>query len=384
MNIKKLTVLCYLLGCFILSLQTLATVGKLEHGLGRSLQLESEAALDRGAEFLLADQMQNGSLNDHPAITSLAVMALANLPENSGVEVESAIEEALDYLKRQLREEGGIWNEKTEAYKLYSTAIAVMALLRCNRPEDLAAIGKVRNYLVDAQKSSEGVDDDVFAGGFASGATVKPNLTVTQWVVEALYLIDSLRLPEDLLSPAYREKKGSPRYQAAVEFIERCQLPADEREGMEEDYGCFRDIPVSAGEGVEGNAFSSTPRSEVFLTCLGLKSLRYAGYSLDNERIQGALRCLRKNYSVQENPGLGDKGYYTYLYAFVTAMRSLNSPSLEVDGRKRFWRAEAARELLNRQKGNGGWRQDTPDWRENNPALATAYAMLTLERCLLP
>ncbi|MFW6413925.1 MAG: hypothetical protein ACOCZS_01365 [Verrucomicrobiota bacterium] len=389
---QRINITLFIPFCLVLlaaiPLQVMAVVGELDYTLGRSLQLETELAVDRGAEFLVEDQLENGSWNDHPAITSLATLALANLPDNSRVQAEVAIKKALDYLKQQVQEDGGLWNRKTENYKLYSTAVGVMALVRCNRSEDLAVIGKVRNYLVNSQqKEPEGEGRKVLNGGFAAGPGGEPNLTVTQWVVEALYLLDSLQLPENLRSSAFRTKQEVPRYRQAVEFIERCQVSTEKNHTTDNNsYGCFRDKPVDdERENSDPKVQDSrTPRAKIFLTCLGLKSLRYAGYRMDDVRIQGALDCLRKRYTVKENPGLGEAGYYTYLHALVNALKSLDLPFLEVDGERRFWRPETARELLNRQRGDGSWRHDEPAWWENNPSLSTSYAVLILEKVLLP
>ena len=357
----------------------------LKDEIGYSLRLETLASIDRGASYLLQSQLGNGSWNNHPAITSLVTVALANAPERSAVDSGEAVDKALDYLKEQVHDDGALWNSSTEQYKLYSTAIGALALVRCNRPGDLETIGKIRNYLVRSQNTENSSDvKPVFFGGFAAGSGKRPTLTITQWVVEALYLIDSLRLPNDMTASSYRRGTKQEMYVKAVDFIKRCQVRNDDKNNTKtSDIGYFRDSPKKLNDAAENNTSQRMPRSKAFLTCLGIKSLRYAGYSKGKPELNKALAYLSENWNISKNPGLEMKGYYTYLYALSKALKSMNIPYIETtDGAKHHWRGDIIRELLSRQKGDGAWRQTTPAWWENNPSLVTAYAVLTLEQCL--
>jgi len=368
---------------FVLNLR--AQGQTIEEGLGVSLELEALTAIDRGSAYLIDNQLPNGSWRNHPAITSLAALALANLPDNTETQVGNTVELALEYLKDQIHNNGAMWNEKTEQYKLYSTAIGVLALVRCNRPQDLEAIGKVRNFLISTQRNNK-LDNDPFSGGFARSSREFPTLTVTQWVGESLYLIDSLRLPRNLLSSSYRLPQISPVYSRAIEFIKRCQIYSENKNAPKiksADNGRFRDLPISVPENQHLDRTPGTPRSPVFLTCLGIKTLRYAGYKTHTPRIQKALDYLCSNWSVTNNPSLGMKGYYTYLYALTKTLKSLDIPSINNRDRNFYrWRQEIVSELLSRQRGNGSWRQTHAAWWENNSSLVTAYALLIIERCL--
>ena len=353
-----------------------------------SVRLESLASIERGTSYLLQSQIGNGSWGDHPAITSLVAVALANAPEDAAVDTGNAVEKALNYLKAQVHDDGSLWNANTKQYKLYSAALGALALVRCNRPGDFSAIGKIRDFLVASQKTDKSSNTKpAFYGGFEVDCQKNPTLTVTQWVVEALYLIDSLRLPNDLIASSYRKRAKTDIYTNAINFIKRCRYRNVDtgNGGKSSKVGSFNDIPTDVTTVAEIDKRPRTPRSRVFLTCLGIKSLRYAGYSKDKPALETALDYVEEHWNISKNPGLGMKGYYTYIYALSKALKSMDISYIETpDGAKHYWRGEIITELLSRQKGNGAWRQATSAWWENNPSLVTAYAILTMEQCLTP
>jgi squalene-hopene/tetraprenyl-beta-curcumene cyclase len=49
------------------------------------------------------------------------------------------------------------------------------------------------------------------------------------------------------------------------------------------------------------------------------------------------------------------------------------------DGKKVKWPRELALKVMNLQKGDGSWVNDTARWMETDPVLVTTYSVLTLE-----
>lgn len=86
----------------------------------------------------------------------------------------------------------------------------------------------------------------------------------------------------------------------------------------------------------------------------------------DREVLQG-LQWLNKNFSVTENPKLGEKWYYYYLYGLERAGMLFGT---EVIGEHRWYR-EGAEQLLKDQKADGGWGSAVTD---------TCFALLFLKR----
>jgi squalene-hopene/tetraprenyl-beta-curcumene cyclase len=50
-----------------------------------------------------------------------------------------------------------------------------------------------------------------------------------------------------------------------------------------------------------------------------------------------------------------------------------------VDGQKINWRKQLALKLMNLQQRDGSWSNENGRWWEKDPALATAYAVLSME-----
>ena len=52
----------------------------------------------------------------------------------------------------------------------------------------------------------------------------------------------------------------------------------------------------------------------------GFKSLVYAGLTKDDPRVKAVLDWVGKNYTVKENPGVGDAGLFYYYHSFASAL----------------------------------------------------------------
>jgi len=86
----------------------------------------------------------------------------------------------------------------------------------------------------------------------------------------------------------------------------------------------------------------------------------------DKDVLQG-LQWINKNFSVTENPKLGDKWYYYYMYGLERAGMLFGT---EIIGEHRWYR-EGADQLLKDQKGDGSWGGAVTD---------TCFAILFLKR----
>ena len=133
------------------------------------------------------------------------------------------------------------------------------------------------------------------------------------------------------------------------------------------------------------------PRSYGSMTYALLKGYLFAGLPKDDPRVAAAWEWLRKNWTLDVNPGFEassdpQAAYQGLFYYFYTMARALDLYGEEVvvdaAGREHRWREELAGRLLAMQRPDGSWvNGNSPRWWEGNPVLATAYAMLTLEVC---
>jgi squalene-hopene/tetraprenyl-beta-curcumene cyclase len=121
------------------------------------------------------------------------------------------------------------------------------------------------------------------------------------------------------------------------------------------------------------------------MTYAGFKSMLYAGLSKDDPRVKDALGWIALHFTFEENPGLGQQGYFYYIHAMSRALHAARIDRLR-DGKgvEREWRRELVAELVSRQREDGSWRNSAERWEESNEDLATIYAVLALEEALKP
>ena len=112
----------------------------------------------------------------------------------------------------------------------------------------------------------------------------------------------------------------------------------------------------------------------------GLLSYIYAQMKRDDPRVVAVFNWLKQNYTLDENPAMGAQGLYYYYHTMAKALSLFGIEELELaDGRKIDWRKDLAMRLINLQQKDGSWANDNGRWWERDPALVTAYAVLTLE-----
>ncbi len=119
------------------------------------------------------------------------------------------------------------------------------------------------------------------------------------------------------------------------------------------------------------------------MTYAGLKSMIYAGLTKDDPRVIAAMNFIRKNYSLTDNPGMGQAGLFYYYHTFAKSLRTANVDVLDDEsGKPHVWREELAGHLIGLQQSDGSWVNSNSDrWMEGDRQLVTAYALLALAYC---
>jgi squalene-hopene/tetraprenyl-beta-curcumene cyclase len=108
----------------------------------------------------------------------------------------------------------------------------------------------------------------------------------------------------------------------------------------------------------------------------------FAGVKADDPRVKAAMKWLEKNYSLAENPGMGQAGVYYYYHLMAKTLDALDKPTfVGADGKEHDWRAELSAELAKRQSKDGSWVNENRQWMEGDANLATSFALLTLSYC---
>lgn len=339
------------------------------------------SAQTRGASFLLSRQQPDGAWMRHPAITALAIMGIADSPEYAKPEVKEKIAIALDFIVKAAQPDGSLTDPRDQrSYPVYTTSICLIALVKFNRPADQAVIRRARDYLLSDDATSDATGGA--AAGIGYGRKTRADLNNTAWALEALYLTDHLDREPFSKNPE-QAKKADLAWDKALQFLTHCQNLAETHQSAwlqsapAEDKGGFIYSPTEA---LKEDANPQALRSYGSMTYSGLKSLIYAKVSRDDVRIKSALEWIRRFYTLAENPGIGDSGYYYYLHTFGKTLALFGLPTLtDAKGAQHDWRSELIDAIATRQKNDGSWANDKSGrWMESLPELTTSYVLMTL------
>jgi len=311
-------------------------------------------------------------------LTALVLTAL--LGPSPGASVSPAVENGYAYLLSCVQPDGGIYKKDLQSY---NTSVVLSALVLRNQPQYRAAIQNARQYLIGLQVGDAelGETNSPFSGGIGYGGTAKrPDLSNTMMVLEALY---NSRPPAQDVNGL---KAPDLNWKAALRFVQNCQnLPGANTQPWASDdpqnKGGFIYAPGRSNAGQTNLPSGRVAyRSYGSMTYAGLLSYIYADLKSDDPRVTSALDWLRGNYTVEENPAMGQQGLYYYYELMAKALTFAGVDTLETkDGRKVNWREELSLKLLNLQHADGSWANENGRWWEKDPILDTAYTVTTLE-----
>ena len=104
----------------------------------------------------------------------------------------------------------------------------------------------------------------------------------------------------------------------------------------------------------------------------------------NDRRVQAAFKWIRENYTVDENPGIGQKTVYYYYMVFAKALQAMGEPVIvDAKGGKHNWREELAAKLMSLQHADGYWVNDkNPAEMQDNKMLVTGFTMMAIEAIL--
>lgn len=369
------TALCSLLLCaFAFPSESLATKPENE-----SLKNEVRLSIDRSLAWLKEQQKPEGwwSKQEHPAITGLVLMAFQREPSGKYLQKNEMMENGYAYLRSNAKPDGGIYQS---GLANYNTSVSMMALLASPVDEDEQIAAKARNYIV--QNQARGMEKPETDGGIGYGTTGvspkrgHPDLDNTLVALEALEAFRSahpnIEFETDL------------NWDAAVDFIQRCQnLPSENPRASTDpaNRGGFVYYPGFSNADPADDGTKPRPlRSYGTMTYAGLLSFIYADMRKDSAPVQAALDWLKKNYSLEENPGMGARGLYYYYHLMAKGLAVSGTEYFETsDGKKVEWARALGEKLISLQKGDGHWVNTEGRWMETDPVLVTAYCTLALE-----
>ncbi|HWQ28864.1 MAG TPA: prenyltransferase/squalene oxidase repeat-containing protein [Dehalococcoidia bacterium] len=371
---------------------------------------ERRAMIEQAVLYLRSKQDPSGGWNVNPggptfpAITGLVLQGL--LGEEDVSENDPVVAGAVAFILSRQQEDGGIYDRILPSY---NTAICLAALsqLRTKSPEVQAAIRRAQDFLIGLQygegaivhegnpESAQRVDPKhPFYGGWGYGNRGRPDLSNSAFVIEALRTSGL--------------SESDPVFQRALVFLQRCQMAEKDAGG-----GTINDMEYARGSRQGGFIYSTSENKDKVgsgqsfageteetlddgtkvsrlraygsMTYSGFKSYLYAGLSRADPRVTLAREWIARNYTVEENPGLGTDGMYYYYLVFAKANAAFGDETIRVknaDGSEseRRWKDDLVRRLGTLQNPDGSFRSVDDRWMENDPVLITAYSLIALRQ----
>jgi squalene-hopene/tetraprenyl-beta-curcumene cyclase len=345
-----------------------------------SLKMEVEHAIGRGLSWLAGKQAADGywSQAEYPASTGLALTAFQGDPSRYYKnKYETQIDKGYAYLLKNVKPDGGIYGKDLANY---NTSISMMALLVANNPLYEPVLKKGRQFLIGLQDNPG--ENDPMNGGIGYGGSYKhSDLSNTTYALEALHYTRFLK--SDVANDPTAKDLN---WKAAAQFISRTQnLPGSNDQnwasGDPANKGGFIYFPGDSKAGEQKLTNEKTAlRSYGSMSYAGLLSFIYAQVDKNDPRVKAVIEWLSRNYTLAENPGLGQDGLYYYYHTMAKALSAAGVDTLTMkDGKKVNWRRDLAKKLLDLQNADGSWVNSAGRWWEKDPNLVTSYATITLE-----
>ncbi|MES2568897.1 MAG: prenyltransferase/squalene oxidase repeat-containing protein, partial [Verrucomicrobiota bacterium] len=294
-----------------------------------------ETAIGRGLEWLAANQKPEGNWSnaEHPALTALPLIAFHREPTGKYRDGKSPfLTKGFDFIRAKVQPDGGIY---VKGLSNYNTSLALLALLETHDAKDEPLIARARDFIIAQQ--ARGMANESLEGGIGYGPTgvspkrQHPDLDNTYIALESLHAFRASR--------PNAEPKNDLNWQAAIDFISRTQnLPSHNPKGSAEpaDKGGLIYYPgYSNADPADG---PKALRSYGTMTYAGLLSFIYADLKKDDPRVVAALEWLTKNFTLEENPGMGRAGLYYYYHLMSKGLVAARVDKLQLpDGSQVDW-----------------------------------------------
>jgi squalene-hopene/tetraprenyl-beta-curcumene cyclase len=341
-----------------------------------SVSNEAKHSLKTAVDFLRSSRQDDGSWSHYPAVTALVVNALLRCPDDIIKPGDPAIEKGLDFITANVKPDGGIYTD--DPMKSYNTSICMMALLETGNKKYDKIISDARKFVLtlQADENSGYASSDSLYGGIGYGDSGRPDLSNLQNALEVLANTEKFEeISESSLKPAQgisSKTNNKPYYEKAIIFLTRAQ-----------NLKSTNPYPWAGNDGgmmyFPGSSKAGGVSSYGSMTYAGLKSFIYAKVDKNDQRVKAAYKWICDNYSVTENPGIGDDGLFYYYHTMSKALNVMGIDFItSSDGKKNNWREDLINQLLRVQAADGSWANTNARWWETNKDLVTAYSMLSI------
>lgn len=375
-----------------------------------------KARQDAQGSFAATFPLPDGTAKANDGCVGITALALAAMADQGVARADPAVQKALAYLLSQAKPTGEI--SSGNSLQNYNTSIALSAMARFqDDPKVAAAIKNGQEFLIGKQWQEGMVDPKgepvkeghpFYGGAGYGGKHGRPDMSNTQFMLQALrdtgvkgddpamkralaFLEANQGISGNKLRGAQIEPDGGFVYATSInkDHIGTAQSFASEG----------KSAAVGKGEPPEKDA--SRLRTYGSMTYAGFKSYLYADLAKDDSRVQAALGWIKRNYTLESNPGIPHdeakkthlQGLFYYYITFGRALAAWGSPTLEVNAGKDpatgkaltqtiDWQNDLTDKLAELQKEDGSWTNEADRWMEGDPRLVTAYAVIALNNAL--
>jgi len=351
----------------------LCVAANLPGSLRRLEASATERALPRGIAWLLSQQASDGAwrsktygqLRGGAGNTALAVYALTAAWPELNTAQRSQVKRGIDFLVAHQDPAGFVRGVDAADYPTYGTALTAIAIERTGLPDWDMPRSRMLAYLRAAQCATafQPVTDprDVGGWGLTGGDPEDPssfalaNVSTTRLALEAL-----------------RGEAPNADLPRASEFLGHLQ----DRRRDSPDYGGFHFVTApddslnKAGYSKDGRD-ALHARAYASPTADGLLALRASGVTADDVRVKAVAAWLEKSRKDgTANVPAGLRYYRSAALAHVLTEAGVLDRSVEAE--------RIAQELSNLQRPDGSWANDDTAMREDDPLVATAFAIEAL------
>ncbi len=326
----------------------------------------ADSVLERGCRYLWSQQALDGGWHSQTygllkSGQSLTPFVLASLLQARCRPPEGAVDRALAFLKHNTNAEGAIGKMDPLLYDYpnYATALSILAIRAASKPDWRETVAPMTAWLKTQQLSEDHGwrREDPGYGGWGMGGEPRaaPNpghidLSMTRYVLQAL--------------AAAEVPKSDPAWTRARVFVERCQNP---------DSGFFFSTVVldanKAGQDAESHY-----RSYGTATADGMLALLALG---DRDRAQAARRWLIEHDRPDGAPGFVDEAHQRWIQGLRFYYAAASAEALQRAHRPLVTSLEAS------QLADGSWRNQEKLVKEDDPLIATAFAVKALSHAKL-
>ncbi len=341
---------------------------------------EWQAVVDKAVAALKKNRDENGGWSTSKSIGVSGIIVKALIDCGVGPEAEPTAK-GLKYVESLINEkEGHIAGENPrDGLKNYVTSVNLMALAAAKKDDKYKkVIGNAAAFLKKLQwDEGEGKKpEDEFFGGAGYDSKSRPDLSNTQFFIDAL---------KDA-----GVAKDDEAFKKVIVFVSRCQNLKSEHNTMPWAGKINDGSLIYSAAGGGSTKTSDEPDAPLTgygsMTYAGVKSMIYAGVAKDDPRVKGALAWLKKNYTVEANPGmppqLASRGLFYYYHTMAKTLDLLGDDEFVDDkGAKHDWRTDLFRAIEKKQAKDGTWSNATDRWMEGDPNVVTGYVLMALSHC---